>query len=268
MKVLQGRAELCWRMLLSCSLDGGVAVVRRATSWMELWHQDRGPGRQLMGSPGPCLRVGLLRYLEWACCVAHAMVECQGVNGSRASVEAFQHITASMRATPRRQLPLTCRRQMASYLAVDLYTSICCALLSACFHPHPVGPEQSRLHQFDQSRPPIHLSLSSSKRIPTAAISPQTMDRNFHVGPDFTLVDTCGEGAYGVVWWVQGPFTRRGLDRSDNNLRCSSAIHNPSQRRVAIKKITPFDHSMFWYVYVTLNMLCTVVCRNTGTILT
>ncbi|KAK9898560.1 putative MAP kinase Kpp2 [Cystobasidium minutum MCA 4210] len=50
------------------------------------------------------------------------------------------------------------------------------------------------------------------------------MDRNFHVGPDFTLVDTCGEGAYGVV---------------------CSAIHNPSQRRVAIKKITPFDHSMF-----------------------
>lgn len=33
-----------------------------------------------------------------------------------------------------------------------------------------------------------------------------------------------GEGAYGVV---------------------CNAIHAPSQRRVAIKKITPFDHAMF-----------------------
>ncbi|KAL7008043.1 mitogen activated protein kinase [Cystobasidiomycetes sp. EMM_F5] len=50
------------------------------------------------------------------------------------------------------------------------------------------------------------------------------MDRNFHVGSDYNVVDVIGEGAYGVV---------------------SSAIHNPTQRRVAIKKITPFDHSMF-----------------------
>lgn len=27
--------------------------------------------------------------------------------------------------------------------------------------------------------------------------------------------------------------------------RCSSAVHLPSQRKVAIKRITPFDHSMF-----------------------
>jgi len=50
------------------------------------------------------------------------------------------------------------------------------------------------------------------------------MDRNFHVGADYNVVDVVGEGAYGVV---------------------CSAIHNPSQRKVAIKKITPFDHSMF-----------------------
>lgn len=50
------------------------------------------------------------------------------------------------------------------------------------------------------------------------------MDRNFHVGEDYSVVDVVGEGAYGVV---------------------CSAIHKPSQRRVAIKKITPFDHSMF-----------------------
>ena len=34
------------------------------------------------------------------------------------------------------------------------------------------------------------------------------------------------------------------VDRSAN-LQCSSAIHKPSGQKVAIKKITPFDHSMF-----------------------
>lgn len=28
-------------------------------------------------------------------------------------------------------------------------------------------------------------------------------------------------------------------------IMCSSAIHKPSSQKVAIKKITPFDHSMF-----------------------
>ncbi|EJD49932.1 Pkinase-domain-containing protein [Auricularia subglabra TFB-10046 SS5] len=47
---------------------------------------------------------------------------------------------------------------------------------------------------------------------------------NFNVGANYTIVDVIGEGAYGVV---------------------VSAVHNASQRRVAIKRITPFDHSMF-----------------------
>lgn len=50
------------------------------------------------------------------------------------------------------------------------------------------------------------------------------MDRNFRVGADYQIVDVVGEGAYGVV---------------------CSAIHVPTSQRVAIKKITPFDHSMF-----------------------
>lgn len=50
------------------------------------------------------------------------------------------------------------------------------------------------------------------------------MDRNFRVGADYTILDVVGEGAYGVV---------------------CSAIHEPSKQKVAIKKITPFDHSMF-----------------------
>lgn len=34
-------------------------------------------------------------------------------------------------------------------------------------------------------------------------------------------------------------------DRVANSLLYSSAIHKPSGQKVAIKKITPFDHSMF-----------------------
>ncbi|KAF8627545.1 hypothetical protein AX15_004379 [Amanita polypyramis BW_CC] len=40
----------------------------------------------------------------------------------------------------------------------------------------------------------------------------------------YNVLDIIGEGAYGVV---------------------CSAVHMPTQRKVAIKKITPFDHSMF-----------------------
>ncbi|KLT45679.1 putative mitogen-activated protein kinase CPK1 [Cutaneotrichosporon oleaginosum] len=46
----------------------------------------------------------------------------------------------------------------------------------------------------------------------------------FNVGSEYQIVDVIGEGAYGVV---------------------VSAIHRPSNTRVAIKKIAPFDHSMF-----------------------
>ncbi|KAF9267254.1 mitogen activated protein kinase-like protein [Marasmius fiardii PR-910] len=46
----------------------------------------------------------------------------------------------------------------------------------------------------------------------------------FIVGNNYQPLDIIGEGAYGVV---------------------CSAIHLPSQRKVAIKRITPFDHSMF-----------------------
>ncbi|KAI0319851.1 Pkinase-domain-containing protein [Amylostereum chailletii] len=47
---------------------------------------------------------------------------------------------------------------------------------------------------------------------------------NFVVGQNYQLLDIIGEGAYGIV---------------------CSAVHVPSQRKVAIKRITPFDHSMF-----------------------
>ncbi|KAH9911148.1 mitogen activated protein kinase-like protein [Epithele typhae] len=46
----------------------------------------------------------------------------------------------------------------------------------------------------------------------------------FVVGSNYHVLDLIGEGAYGIV---------------------CSAMHVPSQRKVAIKRITPFDHSMF-----------------------
>jgi len=46
----------------------------------------------------------------------------------------------------------------------------------------------------------------------------------FNVGSKYQVMDVIGEGAYGVV---------------------CSAIHRPSGQKVAIKKIVPFDHSMF-----------------------
>ncbi|KAG9009775.1 MAP kinase Pmk1 [Tulasnella sp. JGI-2019a] len=51
------------------------------------------------------------------------------------------------------------------------------------------------------------------------------MTDSFHLGTtDYQVIDVIGEGAYGIV---------------------CSALHIPSQQRVAIKKITPFDHAMF-----------------------
>jgi len=46
----------------------------------------------------------------------------------------------------------------------------------------------------------------------------------FGAGTQYQVLDVVGEGAYGIV---------------------CSAIHRPTGRKVAIKKIAPFDHSMF-----------------------
>ena len=46
----------------------------------------------------------------------------------------------------------------------------------------------------------------------------------YGAGTQYQVLDVVGEGAYGIV---------------------CSAIHRPSGRKVAIKKIAPFDHSMF-----------------------
>lgn len=47
---------------------------------------------------------------------------------------------------------------------------------------------------------------------------------SFNVSEQYDIQDVVGEGAYGVV---------------------CSAMHKPSGQKVAIKKITPFDHCKF-----------------------
>ena len=63
---------------------------------------------------------------------------------------------------------------------------------------------------------------------------------SFNVSDQYDIQDVVGEGAYGVVWY--GGFASYEFAVSN---RPSSALHKPSGQKVAIKKITPFDHSMF-----------------------
>lgn len=54
-------------------------------------------------------------------------------------------------------------------------------------------------------------------------------------------MDVVGEGAYGVVWCVS---SRAHIPRQLRSFFSnSSAVHLPTQSKVAIKKISPFDHS-------------------------
>lgn len=63
---------------------------------------------------------------------------------------------------------------------------------------------------------------------------------NFNVSEEYEVLDVIGEGAYGVVWYVDSSFAE-----GCKLMFGSSAVHKPTGQKVAIKKITPFDHSMF-----------------------
>ncbi|KAF8741180.1 Mitogen-activated protein kinase, partial [Rhizoctonia solani] len=66
---------------------------------------------------------------------------------------------------------------------------------------------------------------SKSKHAHAASQSqPAPRKVRFNVGTQYQVLDVVGEGAYGIV---------------------CSALHRPTSRKVAIKKIAPFDHSMF-----------------------
>jgi mitogen-activated protein kinase 1/3 len=67
---------------------------------------------------------------------------------------------------------------------------------------------------------------------------------SFSIGRHYQLLDVIGEGAYGIVWY-SGSLVSSPPSSTYLVSRPSSAVHLPSQRKVAIKRITPFDHSMF-----------------------
>ncbi|CAA7264289.1 unnamed protein product [Cyclocybe aegerita] len=67
-------------------------------------------------------------------------------------------------------------------------------------------------------------AAAKSKNGAPPAAPPAPRKVRFNVGTQYQVLDVVGEGAYGIV---------------------CSAVHRPSGRKVAIKKIAPFDHSMF-----------------------
>ncbi|KAK7437893.1 mitogen activated protein kinase [Stygiomarasmius scandens] len=67
-------------------------------------------------------------------------------------------------------------------------------------------------------------AAKASKHGHAASVAPAPRKVRFNVGTQYQVLDVVGEGAYGIV---------------------CSAVHRPSGRKVAIKKIAPFDHSMF-----------------------
>ena len=82
----------------------------------------------------------------------------------------------------------------------------------------------------------------------------------FDVGPRYCGLSYIGEGAYGMVWWVSlctdylprpKLFVEMGskgrlqsIDRGSLP-PCSSALDNKSMSKVAIKKISPFEHQTY-----------------------
>lgn len=70
----------------------------------------------------------------------------------------------------------------------------------------------------------VTANAPAQKPAPITRASAEPRRVRFNVGSKYHVMDVIGEGAYGVV---------------------CSAVHRPTGQKVAIKKITPFDHSMF-----------------------
>ena len=101
--------------------------------------------------------------------------------------------------------------------------------------PQPPLPQSHRNTHTPRPRQLQHRARSDSMLVSTrmslnytlsAAITWMLMHHLpwYATGTQYQVLDVVGEGAYGIV---------------------CSAIHRPSGRKVAIKKIAPFDHSMF-----------------------
>ncbi|THH01588.1 hypothetical protein EW145_g6885 [Phellinidium pouzarii] len=87
----------------------------------------------------------------------------------------------------------------------------------SCSSTPPIDHDHDFFSNHDEDK--LSLYIRTTKM---AADGPRIT--NFAAGSNYDVLELIGEGAYGVV---------------------CSAIHIPTQRKVAIKRITPFDHSMF-----------------------
>ena len=102
--------------------------------------------------------------------------------------------------------------------------------LSNHHHARPSPSSTARSRCQVQARPcRLHRSTSTSESALQCRCVPlvrcaHSGRQNPRTGTQYQVLDVVGEGAYGIV---------------------CSAIHRPSGRKVAIKKIAPFDHSMF-----------------------
>lgn len=75
--------------------------------------------------------------------------------------------------------------------------------------------------------PRLYFSFPSPRLDPGVTMSSRKAQKplpKFDIGDDYQLLHAIGEGAYGTV---------------------ASALHKPTGRQVAIKKILPFDHTLF-----------------------
>lgn len=87
--------------------------------------------------------------------------------------------------------------------------------------PESVGPDATAVKADAVAKPAAAASKTKHAHNDSAS-APRKV--RFNVGSNYKVLEIIGEGAYGVV---------------------ASAVHRPSGRKVAIKKIAPFDHTMF-----------------------
>jgi mitogen-activated protein kinase 1/3 len=79
-------------------------------------------------------------------------------------------------------------------------------------------------HAASQAQPTPRKVRFNVGMSPLSVVSATCLRDSSYTGTQYQVLDVVGEGAYGIV---------------------CSATHRPTGRKVAIKKIMPFDHSMF-----------------------
>ncbi|KAG6379994.1 kinase-like domain-containing protein [Boletus reticuloceps] len=141
------------------------------------------------------------------------------IKGSNIFLVPAQQKGKPLLFSPRRS-PSHCRPKVKTWQKINSW------------HP-PLSPSQSTVTPHPRlSPPPVKYASTLVRGGPSVSTSLLSLacDMEANVtfrtlsGTQYQVLDVVGEGAYGIV---------------------CSAVHRPSGRKVAIKKIAPFDHSMF-----------------------